>query len=66
MQKQCCVAVTIAYDDEATDPATLADLVAVLLKDVTSTPGILDEYGDPVILAVEPSEPEDGRGDSQC
>jgi hypothetical protein len=37
----------IEYDDEVTDPEALASAADRLLETVLSTPGIVEEYGDP-------------------
>jgi len=37
----------IEYDDEVTDPEALASAADRLLETVISTPGIVEEYGDP-------------------
>jgi len=37
----------IEYDDEVTDPEALASAADRLLETILSTPGIVEEYGDP-------------------
>ena len=37
----------VEYDDQVTDPESLASAADRLLKTALSTPGILDEYGNP-------------------
>ena len=37
----------IAYDDHVTDPEALASTADRLLETILSTPGIVEEYGDP-------------------
>jgi hypothetical protein len=39
---------TVDYDPTKTDPDSLAELLDRLLETVLSTPGIVEEYGDPV------------------
>ncbi len=37
----------VEYDDRVTDPEALASAADRLLETVLSTPGIMEEYGDP-------------------
>lgn len=50
----------VEYDAELTDPEALAGALDRLLETALSTPGILDEYGNPkfgeFFVAVEPAE----------
>jgi hypothetical protein len=39
--------VTVDYDSNVTDPESLASAMDRLLETILSTPGILDEYGNP-------------------
>jgi hypothetical protein len=39
----------VDYDDNLTDPEGLASAVDVLMETALSTPGILEDYGDPRI-----------------
>lgn len=48
----------VNYDPEVTDPESLASALDTLMETVTSTPGILEEYGDP---EVGPFYPLDAR-----
>jgi hypothetical protein len=41
------LSVTVTYDDSITDPEALACAADRLLETVLSTPGLLDEYGNP-------------------
>jgi hypothetical protein len=41
--------VEIRYDPKVTDPESLASAMDRLMETALSTPGLLDEYGDPVI-----------------
>jgi len=57
--KTTTLTVDVDYDPETTDPESLASALDNLLKTALSTPGILDDYGDPVVgefLAPRPHE----------
>jgi len=41
--------VDVDYDPAITDPESLASAMDVLMRTALSTPGILEEYGDPVV-----------------
>lgn len=43
----CRLSVDVRYDRRVTDPDSLAVAMDVLLRTAVSTPGILDEHGDP-------------------
>jgi len=57
MKQLARIVVPIEYDDEVTDVESLATAVDILLETATSTPGILDDYGNPVILETEALPP---------
>jgi len=40
--------IDVEYDPDITDPESLASAVDCLMKTACSTPGILDDYGNPV------------------
>lgn len=46
-QQTCTLSVKVDFDDSQTDPESLASAMDTLMKTALSTPGILDEYGDP-------------------
>jgi hypothetical protein len=39
----------VQYDPGVTDPESLASALDTLLKTALSTPGVLEDYGDPVV-----------------
>ena len=41
--------IDVEYDPDVTDPESLASAMDILLETALSTPGILDEYGNPVV-----------------
>ena len=41
--------VDVEYDDQVTDPEALASAADRLMETVLSTPGIMEEYGEPAI-----------------
>jgi hypothetical protein len=43
----CTLTIQVQYDPQVTDPEALASAADVLLETALSTPGILDEYGEP-------------------
>ena len=47
MTKKTTLTIDIKYDPEVTDPEGLASACDRLLETVLSTPGIMEEYGDP-------------------
>lgn len=49
MLKTCRLMIEITYDDDTTDADSLAEAFDKLLETACSTPGILDEYGNPEI-----------------
>jgi len=61
---------TVEYNPVVTDPESLATALDRLLTTACSTPGILDEYGNPAIgevLVVSASEPDqDNRPAAPC
>jgi hypothetical protein len=59
--KRIKVIVPIVYDDDVTDPESLAIALDRLLETATSTPRILEDYGNPTIEETElaANEPED-------
>ena len=48
-KKTCRLYVDINFDDKMTDPEGLASAMDRLMGTALSTPGILDEYGNPKI-----------------
>ena len=48
-----------AFDPDITDAESLASALDTLMDTAKSTPGILDEYGDPEVKAFYPVDPED-------
>jgi hypothetical protein len=53
---QTTIRVPVRYNAKATDPQSLAAAIDRLLETAISSPGILEEYGNPTI---EPSECDD-------
>ncbi len=56
--------VEVEYDTEVTDPESLASALDTLMQTATSTPGILEDYGNPSIgdfLPVEEKSEAGGR-----
>lgn len=49
---ECELTLKVTYDPALTDPESLATALDRLLETATSTPGILDEYGNPSIGTV--------------
>jgi len=47
MDGKCTLTIEVEYDPEVTDPDSIASAADQLLKTALSTPGILDEYGNP-------------------
>jgi len=47
MKRVCTLTIEIEYEDEITDPEGLASAADTLLETAISTPGILDDYGNP-------------------
>jgi len=45
--KTCFLTIEVQYDETATDPEAIASAADTLLETALSTPGILDEYGNP-------------------
>jgi len=45
----CTVSLTVRYDPALTDPESLCGVLDQLLETATSTPGILEECGNPSI-----------------
>lgn len=50
VMKRCRLVVEVEYDSNITDPESLATALDNLMDVATSTPGILEEYGDPTIF----------------
>lgn len=54
------LSIQVEFDPEITDPDSLAGAADVLLDTMLSTPGILDDYGNPEFgsfqILSEPSE----------
>lgn len=55
--KTCTLTIAVAYDETITDPESLATAADTLLTTALSTPGILDDYGNPVFGEFLPSDP---------
>jgi hypothetical protein len=53
-EKRVRLCVDVLYDPQKTNPEEICDALDTLLSIATSTPGILDEYGDPEISNFEP------------
>lgn len=51
--KSVTFTITVDYDPDATDPDSLGDALDALIKTALSTPGILDDYGDPEVGATQ-------------
>lgn len=49
MKKTATLYLEVEYDDEATDPDSIAIGLDGLMETATSTPDILDDYGNPKI-----------------
>jgi hypothetical protein len=49
----CTLSLTVRYDPALTDPEGLCGALDQLLETAMSTPGILEEYGDPSISGFE-------------
>lgn len=49
MRRKVTLTIEVGYDDDCTDPDALAVALDTLMETVTSTPGILSEYGDVTI-----------------
>jgi hypothetical protein len=47
MKKTTLLVIEVEYDDEVTDAESVAAAADTLLETALSTPGILDEYGNP-------------------
>jgi hypothetical protein len=58
VKKTVKLAIEVQYDDDVTDEDSIATAADRLLETVLSTPGILEDYGDPqfgaFIVAAEP------------
>jgi hypothetical protein len=50
VRKKTTLEFDVWYDDVVTDPQALAYAVNRLLETALSTPGILDEYGNPDVM----------------
>jgi hypothetical protein len=48
-QHTCTLSLEVEFDDSKTDPESLASALDSLIKTALSTPGILQEYGDPTV-----------------
>ena len=53
MKKRCYMLIPVEYDHRHADPDGLAVAIDKLLETATSTPGILDDYGNPKIGPTE-------------
>lgn len=54
--KTCRLILDVTYDESITDPDSLAEAFDKLLETARSTPGILDEYGNPEVGEFFPVE----------
>jgi hypothetical protein len=45
--KTCKISIVIEYDETVTDPESIASAADILLDTALSTPGILEDYGNP-------------------
>jgi hypothetical protein len=57
MSEQTTLTVDVTYDPEKTDPEGLAIAMDKLMETALSTPGILDDYGNPNIAEFFPVSP---------
>jgi len=64
------IAVEVEYDPRITDAESVAGAVDALLETALSTPGILDEYGDPTLgetqVIMEPADQHGRTWDLPC
>jgi hypothetical protein len=60
MKRTCTLTIEVEYDDEITDPESLASAADILLETAVSTPGILDDYGNPKFESFYPQANESG------
>ncbi len=62
MMNKTTLTVEIEYNPRMTDPEALTSAMDRLLKTAVSTPGVLDDYGNPTIreffVAAEPTAPK--------
>lgn len=54
MQKTCTLTIDVDYDDDLTDPESLAAAADVLLQTALSTPELLADYGNPAFSEFSP------------
>ena len=47
MKRKAVLTIAVEYDDKETDAESVASAADRLLETILSTPGILDEYGNP-------------------
>ncbi len=62
---KCLLCIPVNYDRDATDPEALACAFDHLLETAMSTPGILDEYNNPIIGPIYLG-PDIGAADCEC
>ena len=56
---KCYMIVEVEYDPTITDPESVSNALDTLMDTAKSTPGILDEYGNPRVGAFYPVDTED-------
>ena len=69
-QQTCTLSLNVDFDDRQTDPESLASAMDTLMKTPLSSPGILDEYGNPQIggfmVSNDPDPPDVWGEDPKC